>query len=194
MAEEREMKLKVEDFTALKARLRSLEAKFLGTVLQTETYFDTADQRLFKEDSGLRLRQVKKLHGRTSEEELRPQLTFKGPRRPHGRVKIRPEIQIRLDDARAITGLLKALGFEPSLVYQKRRSSYRLGRCRIELDEVPHLGRFVEVEGPDERSIHSVCGRLKLQGRPILAPYTHLLADYCRTKGLSTRHIPFRRG
>ena len=74
-----------------------------------------------------------------------------------------------------ITSILAAMGFEKSLIVRKRRSSYRLGRCRVELDEVPLLGKFIEVEGPStaavERAMH-----LGLTGERVTAGYVTMLA------------------
>ena len=38
------------------------------------------------------------------------------------------------------------------------------GACRIELDELPRLGPFIEIEGPDEKMIRSTMAALDLAG------------------------------
>lgn len=109
----------------------------------------------------------------------RPLITFKGPRQPGGRLKVRLELQTRLDDVEAMAGILDACGLRQVLTVQKRRQSYRLGRCQVELDELPLLGCFVEIEGPDEQAIYAVKEALGIEGQPILESYLQLLGNCC---------------
>ena len=57
------------------------------------------------------------------------------------------------NDDDAIDAAFAALGYSRVLSFEKRRESWKLGGCNVELDELPHLGTFVEIEGP-ERSGH----------------------------------------
>ena len=76
--------------------------------------------------------------------------------------------------------------------FQKRRESWALAGCQVEMDELPHLGTFVEIEGPDEASITAVRDRLALASVPgIIETYIAMLADYCRSHGLSLDDIRF---
>jgi adenylate cyclase class IV len=61
------------------------------------------------------------------------------------------------------------------------RRLWRLGRCEIALDELPELGYFVEIEGPEEEEIARVQERLGLSDRPHIArSYAHLIAEQRR--------------
>ena len=191
MPQEHEAKFKVASLAAIRRRLRAAGAAHLGTALETDEYYDTAEGRLLAADSGVRVRTFRKLAGPAGMD-LRPQLTFKGPRQPGRKIKVRTERQVRLDDADAAGRILQALDLDVAMVIQKRRASYRLGRCRIELDELPLLGCFVEVEGPGARAIDRVCDLLGLTGQPILEPYTALAAEHCRKAGRSARRVTFR--
>ena len=52
---------------------------------------------------------------------------------------------------------------------EKRRRLWRLGGCEVALDELPTLGSFVEIEGPDDERITDVQARLKLAKLPHVA-------------------------
>jgi adenylate cyclase class IV len=63
--------------------------------------------------------------------------------------------------------------------FQKRRTTYRLGRCLVELDELPMLGAFIEIEGPSERQVFAVAGKLGLGDESIKISYSHMMAEAC---------------
>ena len=176
MSQEREAKFKVAGFSAVLRRLRGAGAKHLGTVLQTDRYFDTPAGRLRKADRGVRIRLSRRLAG-PGGLDPRALLTFKGPRAPHGKLKVRREVQTYVDDAAAAAAILEALGLVATMTLRKRRASYRLGRCRVELDELPYLGRFVEIEGPSRRAIEAARDLLGLAGPAITTPYTQMVRE-----------------
>ena len=77
-------------------------------------------------------------------------ITWKGPRQP-GALKSREEVELTVTDPADAALLLEKLGYVKVLTFEKRRQSWQLGGCKVELDELPLLGSFVEVEGPGER-------------------------------------------
>lgn len=187
MPTEVEAKLAVDDHDSIRDRLRSLDAKLLGRVLETNTLYDDEEKTLLASDSGLRIRQNNVLDG-----EAKPDtLTYKGPRKPSA-MKSRDEVEVVIQDAEVADELLGVLGYAPVLSFQKRRETWTLRDCRVELDEVPHLGRFIEVEGPNTEAIESALEALELADREILTDsYIALLIDYCRRHGLPTDDISF---
>ena len=62
--------------------------------------------------------------------------------------------------------IFDALGYHKRLTFEKKRALWALDRCEICLDELPHLGCFVEVEGPDEDAISGVLEKLNLHNEP----------------------------
>ena len=70
-----------------------------------------------------------------------------------GPFKRREEFEVEISDAAVMTHLLHELGFRERIIFEKRRESWLLHPCRVELDELPKFGTFVEVEGPDEDAI-----------------------------------------
>ncbi len=190
MPREIEAKYKVESFAVVEKALAAAGAVFLCTCRETDQFFDTRSHGLRRRDSGLRLRTVKvirrgKNHMRRATDlqgiaglcEERPMLTFKGPRDNRSSIKIRQEIQTHVYEAAAVAEILTQLGYQPALIVRKTRSSYRLGRCRVELDLLPGIGKFVEVEGPGERAVRDCCRLLGLSGKPITTPYVAMVAQ-----------------
>ncbi len=181
MSREIEAKLKVEDHDTVRQRLLAVGATCQGCVVETNRLFDTPDGRLRRGERGLRVRSCRRESGQAPQ----PTLTYKGPpdASPY---KSREEIQITLDDADAAAALLTALGFVEFIRFEKRRETWLLDDCHVELDEVPHLGLYVEIEGPDEAAIGGVQQRLDLDGCPHVRPsYVALLVDFCRSRDLS---------
>ena len=187
MALELELKVKVPDFDAVRKALAASGAKHIGSVLETNTFFDTADQSLLAQDKGLRLRRTR--DSRTGKEHF--VITVKGPAQP-GEFKSREEAETDVDDGDRAAGVLQALGYLPELSFEKRRESWTLDGCKIELDEVPLLGRFVEIEGPDEPAVSRVRDGLGLGHLPsIKTGYISLLARHLKETGDPRKTITF---
>lgn len=124
---------------------------------------------------GLRVRSMQALEGEPAEATI----TLKGPREPSA-LKQREEMQLEIADASAMLKLLVAIGFQTVIEYAKRRERWRLDECHIELDDVPLLGKFVEIEGPDEQSIQQVQERIGLADEPhIDRSYVSMLSQRC---------------
>ena len=187
MSLEIEAKFRVASHEPVRRKLGERGAAALGRVLETNHLLDRAGGELRAAGSALRVRTAEPLQGGAGEATL----TFKGPIQP-GSVKQRQEIEVRVSDAEVTLALLEALGFAEVMVFRKRRESYRLDLCRIELDELPRLGRFVEIEGPDQRSIEDARRRLDLGDVEHLhSTYVDLLAAHCQRYGGDQRWIDF---
>jgi adenylate cyclase, class 2 len=150
-----EAKLKVDSLEPVAQMLAQIGATAGGEVVQTDYYFDDAAGSLAKSDKALRMRkEVQECKEKTI-------LAYKGPRE-NGQFKRRTEIQFGVDNAQQAIALLSSLGFEEAMVIQKRRMIWWLEGCEIALDELPHLGTFVEIEGPSEEIIAAVQAKLGL--------------------------------
>ncbi len=157
MGLEIEAKLRVESHDAIRQKLAELGAKPLGAVMETNHILDSADASLRSAGTGLRVRTSKPING----DAATTTLTYKGPVED-GRFKRRRELELEISSSAECLELLAALGFTSLMVFKKRRESYALGSARIELDELPSLGRFVEIEAPNEGTISSVQTELGL--------------------------------
>jgi adenylate cyclase class 2 len=170
MCTEIEAKLKVDSLSEIERKLSELGAEFLAERLQTDYHFDDANTTLTKTDRCLRLR--KQMVGKN--ESLF--LTYKGAKEKSN-FKRRQEIEFEIKDADSVRKLLSALGYEQSLVVEKKRHLWKLGDCEVALDQLPLLGDFVEIEGPDEEKIANAQEKLGLSDLSHIAEsYASLVA------------------
>ena len=171
MSVELEIKLRVEAHEPVRTALASAGAVFVRAGVETNRIYDQADGSLRRAGAGLRVRSVAVERGTPAEATL----TYKGPRQA-GPMKRREEIEVGVEDAERVAAVLDRLGLVEVLRFEKRRETWQLAGCTVELDEVAGLGRFVEIEGPDEGQITAVRSRLGLAstvGEP--ATYVGLL-------------------
>lgn len=182
---ETEVKLPVDSHEAVRARLLALGATFLSRVVESNSIFDRPDGWLRKRGYGLRIREVRSQNGGKPTATL----TLKGPRR-ESTMKSREELEVGVGDGAMATRILSALGFLPVFRYQKRRESWKLDTCQVELDEPPHIGLFVEIEGPDEKTILTAQRELGLEGvEHRQASYVSMLMAYRTEHGITDREI-----
>jgi len=187
MAVEIEAKMSVEGLASTRTKVLELGGKLLGKYLETNTFFDSEDRSLLAADKGLRLRHKRNME--TSEEH--DIITYKGPRQP-GALKSREEVELMVEGTVETIKLLECLGYRPVLSFEKRRESYSLDGCEVDLDELPYLGAYVEVEGPSEQAVMRVRQSLGLSDRPLIkAGYASMLSSYLQERGKSQREIRF---
>jgi predicted adenylyl cyclase CyaB len=145
------------------------------------------EDQILAADKGLRVR--KNHNVKTGHDTI--VITHKGPRQP-GPLKTRTETELEVSNLDDTVRLFEAIGYQQVLSFQKRRESWQLGKCRIELDEVPHLGPFVEIEGPSEAMVMQVRQELGLSQQPIVkSSYTGLLMSYLQEHGETERTVRF---
>ena len=170
MCTEIEAKLKVDSLQEIERKLAELGAEFLAEQLQTDYHFDDVNATLTKTDRCLRLR--KQMVGKNESFFL----TYKGAKEKSN-LKKRQEIELEIKDADSVRKLLSALGYEQSLVVEKKRRLWQLGDCEVALDRLPLLGDFVEIEGPDEENIATAQEKLGLSDLSHIAKsYASLVA------------------
>lgn len=179
MALETELKMRVADHGAVRETLKSAGAKFVKREMEINTFLDTPDNALLKQGRGLRVRSAENL----ATHERNIIITHKGPRKP-GPMKIREETELRAQSYDDAVSLLGVLGFEIKLSFHKRRETWELGDCEVVLDELPTLGLFVEIEGPEEGSVKAIRDRLGLDEATVEPEgYAVLVASYLKAAG-----------
>lgn len=191
MPQESEVKYRVRGFAAVRRAIRRAGGTLIESVLQADLHFDTPAQHLRRSDETLRLRRLRVLRKGSEKTGSRAVLTHKGPAKANRNIKVRPETETPVADAATMAKILAESGLRPWIHVQKRRTSYRLGRCRIELDHLPLIGRFVEIEGPHQKAIFAAAEKLGLRSKPVLRSYLQLLADYCKRHKRPFRKIVF---
>jgi adenylate cyclase, class 2 len=184
MANEIEAKMKVADLELIRQRLVALKAVREGTELETNIFFDLPDAELRKAGKGLRIRVAIGDGDKTH-----CTMTFKGPLLP-GELKTREEIEFSMDNAQAAQLLLERLGFVTTLSFEKRRETWQFEKCKVELDLLPLLGTYVEIEGPGDEQVLSARKALGLTDLPLISTaYVSLLAKHLQEHGIRQSHI-----
>jgi adenylate cyclase, class 2 len=191
---ETEIKLRVDDLAALIRKLHRLGARTHGRVLERNTLFDTPDADFRRRGRLLRLR---------VETPARSPLIAAGPagavltsKRPVpasdlAGYKQNLESEAPVAASKYLLAQFRALGLRPAFRYEKFRTSFRLGRLHLDLDETP-VGAFLELEG-DPRLIDRAAHALGYSRRDyIRATYWVLYAADCRRRGKIPRDMLFR--
>jgi adenylate cyclase class 2 len=184
MSDEIEAKMKVPDFSAILQKLRERGATRKGSELETNIFFDTPDAALRKADKGMRLRIA------ISERGIKKCIvTFKGPLQS-GPLKKRQEIEFVVSGPKAVTDLFAQLGYHETLSFEKRRESWLFHECEVELDELPFLGKYVEIEGPSEAKVLEARTALDMADTEMIKRgYISLLDEYVRTNKIADHHL-----
>ena len=118
-------------------RLKQIGAIQRGEEFEENTLYSGGDLKLGR--TVLRLRRVGK-HAMLTYKERYPRTST---------IKYQREEETRIADPATMNRILEALGFKPSVVYEKRRQTWRLGKAEIVLDELP-FGLFMEIEGSED--------------------------------------------
>jgi adenylate cyclase class 2 len=178
MCVEIEAKLKVNSLPEVERKLAELGANFQAEQLQTDFLFDDENAALTTADRCLRLRR-QSVAGSESF-----YLTYKGAKEKSN-FKKRREIEIEITEAETTQKLLSALGYEKVLVVKKNRRLWQLGGCAVALDQLPLLGDFVEIEGPNNEEIADVQRSLGLAELPhIEKSYAQLTKEENERRGI----------
>jgi adenylate cyclase class 2 len=178
-----EAKLKVDSLETVERRLAERGATFVTETVQTDAYFDTADRALTRGDRCLRLRSEQE------GEAPRHIVTYKAAREADD-FKKRREINLEVTSSKGAEQLFLALGYEKALVFEKRRRIWQMDGCEVALDELPLIGVFVEIEGPDANRIAHVRHMLGLGDAPHAnESYASLIAERLTQLGLTQTEI-----
>jgi len=182
-----ELKMRLEYPEALEARLKALGANRRGPVMEQNTYYDTSAADLRRAGQGLRLR----IEHPTEGGPPRAIVTHKGPRAP-GPLKTRQETQVQVSDSGQAAELLEALGYRPVLFFEKRRRRWQLDDCSVEIDSLPYIEDYVEIEGPNEQAVLAARVRIEMDKVPLVKKsYLGLLREYLEKQGMSVTRVTF---
>ncbi|MCC7193458.1 MAG: class IV adenylate cyclase [Phycisphaeraceae bacterium] len=188
MSIEIEAKMQVTDLAALEAKLEAVGAKRGPVHLEINRFFDSPSGSLRMADQGLRIRVEKSTDG--SREVVT--ITYKGPR-AQSKLKQRRETEIVVNDAKIAAQLLNDLGYVQTLSFEKQRRRWEFDRCHVDIDTLPYLGDYVEIEGPDDKVILGVREKLGLGKAPLIrAGYAAMLTQYLAEHHLRAEHVPLK--
>jgi adenylate cyclase, class 2 len=205
MAEEREIKLRVEDLEELRHALAKLGARIVKPrVHEHNILFDTPHFTLGKREQLLRIR-TETLAATSRKANPHSIVTFKAPirkagsRDKSGRHKVREEIEAKISDAKPLAEIFEGLGLLGWFQYEKFRTTFQLRASNawakgllLELDETP-IGLFVELEGP-AKAIDRAAQALGFDKKEyILTNYLVLYREYSKSKGKQPGNMLFVR-
>jgi adenylate cyclase class 2 len=170
------------------SRRKELEAKLVAQggklseprVHEVNLRLDTPDFTLLRTGRLLRLRQ-----------DRRARVTYKGAGSEEGGVRLRQELEFTISDFNTARALFEALGYQVYMLYEKYRTTYKLGNVELALDEMP-TGDFLEIEGPDGESIHKTAELLEINWEArILESYTVLFERTRERLGFDFQDLSF---
>ena len=130
-----EVKLKVDDLNELEMVLVDKGAILEEIVNQQDQYFNHPIKDFNETDEALRIR----------EDGDKTYLTYKGPKFD-SKSKTRKEIDIEIENAKQLAGMLESLDFRKVAIVSKERRIYLLDGIHYCLDNVASIGTFLEVE------------------------------------------------
>jgi adenylate cyclase, class 2 len=162
---EKKYRLTKEQWPRVYERLQEIGAERKGEEFEENTIYTGHD--LAAGHKVLRLRRVG----------ARATLTFKQRLPTTSSIKHQLEEETVVANPTAMSAILEAMGFTPSLVYEKRRETWLLGNAEIVLDELP-FGLFMEIEGK-ESEIEAIEDQLAIRD---------LEPENCTYPQLTTNH------
>jgi len=190
-----EIKLRVERADEMVRKLRGLRARCEGRVLERNTVYDTSEGDFRRHGRLLRVRVETPAGSRM----VRPGrqgavVTSKAPapmgRRSKYKEKLERELAIR--GPGGFEAALRRMGLRPSFVYEKSRTTFRLGGLQLCLDETP-AGTFLELEG-SARAIDRAARALGYGPKDYLrSTYWDVYAADCRRRGVKPGNMVFGR-
>jgi adenylate cyclase class 2 len=137
--QEIEIKFRVDDARTLTRFLRTAGFhRITPRTHEMNSLYDLPRQKLRRKGELLRLRK----YGNEWT------LTYKSKdKNKSGRHKTRVEVETKVENGAQMNAILNALGYEPSLRYEKFRAEWGDGKGRVVVDQTP-IGNFGEIEGP----------------------------------------------
>ena len=180
--QEIEAKFHVQNLKKIELRLLELKAQLIQPrVHEVNLRFDRPDGELRNSFRVLRLRQ----------DDI-ARFTFKGPSvEKEGGILSRQEIEFEVGDFDSAKQFLEAIGFQVVVFYEKFRATYELNDTHIMLDELPY-GSFIEIEGENVESIHSIADLLSLNWEAMVKAGYHALFERVAGKyGLDVSKLSF---
>jgi len=176
---EREIKFPEVELDKLRERLTELEAERLGPAAFEDNWILDRKDELMSSGRILRLRT----------DGQRARLTFKGPLRLEGNMKVREEREVVIENADEARALFENLGYGVVRRYQKMREEWQLGGVTIALDHTP-IGDFAEFEGDGAETVARRCGFDAGKGEA--RSYLRLYEDYLKEHPDAPPEMVFR--
>lgn len=131
---EKKFKLSSDQREQILANLTEFGAEFISAEFEENTLYKGG----ILDEKGAVLR-IRKIAEKTI-------LTYKERIENNSVIKHQTEYETSVENAEEIENIIKSLGFEKALIYEKRRKTWRFRDVEIMLDELP-FGLYMEIEG-----------------------------------------------
>ncbi len=139
------------DKDALIQKLKELGAKDFGEDLLSETIFYDKDGQWLKDKKKfIRIRSNKSGNLLTYKDHFEYSATGT------------TEIELKISDTQKITDLLTELGYPPFRKQEKKRHSFLLNNCVVDIDTWPKIPTYLEIEGQSEEALKQIATMLGL--------------------------------
>jgi len=181
MAQEVEIKFRVNDLRALNRELRASGFRLVTRrTHEVNTLYDLPGELLRKQKELLRIRKY------GSEWTL----THKsGSKRGHHSSRV--ELETQVADGKKLDSILRALGYSPSFRYEKFRAEWTDRKGQVVVDETP-IGNFCEIEGPP-RWIDATAKKLGVRPNDYITKnYATLFADWKQAHKSAANEMTFK--
>ncbi len=152
-----ELKFLGIEVPAVVQKLQAAGAKMMYESDSTAVYFADDKLGLSYTDTTKAFMRLRTLNGKTV-------LTYKGALES-GDYRVREEHEVEVSDFDMMLRLLTALGFTASHPIRKHRLHFSFGSFAYEIDTLPGIPPFLEIEVPTEDSMPEACRLVGL--RPI---------------------------
>lgn len=179
---ETEAKHRIADIDMFNQILARLNAESVGCVLQRDEYFDSEERALDAHDFVLRLRYI-------DEETL---IAIKGRRFDSEKYDIsRIELEFPARSREEIVRLIAERDLRVTWFLEKRRHSFLLPQTsvKVELDEIPEIGWFVEFEGTISSIRDAETKFAEALGSKERRNYKELVLDAKATQGIPASSV-----
>jgi adenylate cyclase class 2 len=179
--QEVEIKFFVSDLRQLENKLKRLGFHCeTPSTHERNTLYDLPGQKLRTKGELLRLREYGD----------KWKLTHKA-KGVKGKHKSRAELETSVSDGKQTDGILRALGFSPTFVYEKFRSEWSDGEGHVVLDHTP-IGDIAEIEGK-ARWIDRTAKTLGVSNKVyVTKSYSELFFDWKRKTKQKAMNMTFR--
>ncbi len=135
----------------MRKKLLELGFKHFPRELEVYQYFDFPDKSVSKKG----LLRIRKEHGKAM-------LVFK-TRKKFSTAKEMFETEVEVSDFEKTVQILEALGLECVSDCEKKRESFQKGKFSVEIDTLPGIPAFLEIEGPNISEIAKLVQKLGLE-------------------------------
>jgi len=162
---EAKFRITPQQATQIQSFLRKEKATKLGNRFETNVYFDTKKSDFKKKGKAIRLRSIQKTDLKTRYARLLDEhiLTVKTNSKLKSKYKSKIEHELTGLPYDTTLNILKVLNLQPVLIFQKKRISYKYKNAKIEIDQIPIIGYFCEIETNNEKLIKEILKDIKCE-------------------------------